>query len=190
MEEKLNENENVNDNKEQQEEQPKGRFYTDEEIEALKQRIGDQRVTQAMKSLEKKQREAKKLQNMSDDERYAYELDQRAQELQEREDKLVLAENRSTCLDILIKKGLDTSLVDFVVSPTAAEMDAKIKTLEKAFKASVKAEVEKRLAGSAPKKNLTADDSLTKKDLLKMSVRDLQIFKNTNPEEYARLMRG
>ena len=69
-------------------------------------------------------------------------------------------------------------------------MAGNIKALEKAFKASVKREVEARLAGSSPKKNLAENDQLTKKDLLKMTARDLQLFKNQNPDVFAQLMKG
>ena len=188
MEEKLSENiEETNENS-QGENEPKGRFYTDEEIEMIKQKVGDQRVSQAMKSLEKKQRESNKLKNMTEEERYSYELEQKERDLEERENKLILAENRTACMDILAKKGLDMSLVDFVVAPTADEMDEKIKVLEKAFKASVKKEVEKRLVSSTPKMNLPDKDNMTKADLSKMSVRELQLFKNAQPQLYSELM--
>lgn len=186
QEENLNNiNEETEDDTQQEQ---KGRFYTDEEIESLKQRVGDQRVSQAMKTLERRQRETNKLKNMTADERFQYELDQKERELEERENKLVLAENKNTCIGILNEKGLDISLVDFVVAPTADEMNANIKKLEKAFKASVKAEVEKRLAGSSPKKNFADSDALTKKDLMKMSLSELQSFKNLNPQQYNEIM--
>ena len=161
---------------------------TKAELDALLQKTGDQRVTQAMKTLEKRQRESNKLKNMTDAEKYEYELTQREAELEERENKLILAENKATCLSILLDKGLDPSLVDFVVDVDADSMAGKIKLLEKAFKASVKREVETRLAGTAPKKNLADNSQLTKKDLLKMNVRDLQMFKNQNPQTYNELM--
>ena len=161
---------------------------TKAELDALLQKEGDRRVSGAMKTLEKRQREANKLKGMSDAEKYEYELNQREQELEERENKLILAENKAACLSVLVDKGLDASLVDFVVDVDADAMNAKIKALEKAFKASVKREVETRLAGSTPKKNLADSDTMTRKDLLKMNVRDLQMFKNQNPETFAQLM--
>lgn len=165
-----------------------GKFYTDEEIAMIEQKAGDKRISQFQKTMEKRQREANKLKNMSETERYEYELSEKERELEERENKLVLSENKAACTSILIQKGLDASLVDFVVDVDAETMNSKIKALEKAFKASVKAEVEKRLAGTTPKKNLAEPEGMTKKDLMKMNVRDLQTFKNQNPETFAQIM--
>ena len=182
MEEKLNEN---NGSTEQVE---TAKTYTQEEVDALLQKEGDRRISQYQKTLEKRQREANKLKNMSDTERYEYELSEKERELEERETKLILAENKAACTSILVQKGLDASLVDFVVDVDADTMNNKIKALEKAFKASVKSEVEKRLAGNIPKKNLAEPDGMTKKELMSMNVRDLQMFKTQNPDVYRQIM--
>lgn len=187
MNEELNTNTETNDSGSEDKEQ-KGRFYTDEEIAMLEQKAGDRRVSQFQKTMEKRNREANKLKNMSEAERAEYELSERERQLEERETKLILAENKSACVDVLISKGLDPALVDFVVDTEADAMDTKIKLLEKAFKKSVKAEVEKRLAGSSPKMNLPPDNAITKKDLLKMNIRELQQFKNQQPQLYRDLM--
>lgn len=162
--------------------------YTQEEVDALLQKEGDRRISQYQKTLEKRQREANKLKNMSESERAEYELAERERQLEERETKLILAENKAACTSILVQKGLDASLVDFVVDVDADSMNTKIKALEKAFKASVKAEVERRLQGTSPKKNLAEPEGMTKKDLMSMNVRDLQMFKNQNPETFAQIM--
>ena len=186
----MEENQNVNPevNEEDGGEKKAGRFITDDELSLLLQKEGDKRVSQFQKTLEKRQRESNRLKNMTDSEKYEYELSEREKELEERETKLILAENKTTCSSILLDKGLDVSLVDFVVDTSADEMDRKIKLLEKAFKKSVKAEVEKRLAGNTPKMNLPPDGTMTKADLMKMSVRELQLFKNQQPQMYAELM--
>lgn len=190
MAENLENTQGQNNESGTEEKEQNGKFYTEEEIQMLLQKEGDRRVSQLQKTLEKRQREANKLKNMSDTERTEYELNQRELELEERENKLILAENKAACLSVLVDKGLDASLVDFVVDTDADTMNDKIKKLEKAFKKSVKDEVEKRLAGSAPKKNLGTDETMKKADLLKMSARDLQIFKTQNPDEYRRIMKG
>lgn len=162
--------------------------YTQEEVDALLQKEGDRRISQYQKTLEKRQREANRLSKMSDSERAEYELSERERQLEERENRLILSENRAACTNILLQKGLDVSLVDFVVAADAETMNDNIKRLEKAFKASVKAEVEKRLSGTTPKKNLASDETMTKKDLMKMNVRELQMFKNQNPEIFTQIM--
>ena len=166
----------------------KTKTYTQEEVDELLQKEGDRRISQYQKTLEKRQREANKLSRMSESERAEYELSERERQLEERENKLILAENKTACTNILLQKGLDVSLVDFVVAADADTMNDNIKRLEKAFKASVKAEVEKRLQGTSPKKNLAEPEGMTKSDLMKMNVRDLQMFKNQNPEIFQQIM--
>ena len=162
--------------------------FTKSELDALLQKEGDKRVTQAMKTQEGKIKEAEKLARMSAEEKYIYELEQREKAIEQKERELSLAENKAEAAKILADKGISAELVQFVVAEDADTMNANIKLLEKAFKASVKAEVEKRLAGTTPKKNLAEPEGMTKKDLMKMNVRDLQAFKNQNPETFAQIM--
>ena len=162
--------------------------FTQAELDALLQKEGDRRVSQALKKQEGKVKEAQKLAKMTTEEQYQYQLEQREKAIEEKERQLALAENKAEASKILADKGLDIALVDFVVAEDAETMSANIKALEKAFKASVKREVEARLAGSTPKKNFAENEQMTKKDLMKMSVRDLQLFKNQNPDVFAQLM--
>ena len=53
-------------------------------------------------------------------------------------------------------EGYTDVLVDFVVAEDAETMNSNIRLLEKAFKDSVKREVEKRLGSSAPKKLISS----------------------------------
>jgi len=62
-----------------------------------------------------------------------------------------------------------------------------IKVLEAEFKASVKAEVEKRLATSTPRKNLPTDQTITKEMFNKMKLTEqAELYKN-NPDLYKAL---
>ena len=162
--------------------------FTQAELDALLQKEGDRRVSQAMKKQEGKLKEAQKLAKMSAEEKYVYELEQREKAIEEKERQLSLAENKAEAAKILADKGISAELVSFVVTDDAETMNANIKLLEREFKKSVKAEVEKRLAGASPKKNLAEPEGMTKKDLMKMNVRDLQAFKNQNPETFAQIM--
>lgn len=65
-------------------------------------------------------------------------------------------------------------------------MQKKIAILEKAFKASVKAEVEKRIGSTTPKKAMD-DDTITKEDFRKLSLAQQQELFNTNPTLYKTL---
>ena len=160
--------------------------YSQEEVDALLQAETDRRVTAALKKAEKKNaeklKEAQKLAQMSEAEKFEYELSQREKAIAEKERELALAENKAEASKILADKGISLQLVDFVVAETAEDMKANIDLLDSAFKASVKAEVEKRLASSAPKKSLPRSEAITKEDFLKMSYSELLELKQNNPE--------
>ena len=162
--------------------------YTQEEVDALLQREADRRVTAALKKQESKTREAEKLAKMNDEQKFQYELEQREKAIAEKERALALAENKNIASKILAEKGISLQLVDFVVADDAETMDANIKILDKAFKASVKAEVEKRLGSSAPKKNLPPDEAITRDTFRKMSLREQQQLANENPTLYHSLI--
>ena len=167
-----------------EETEQKGKYYTDEEIALIEQRAGDKRITQFQKTLEKKQREAEKLRNMNEEDKKNYELEQRELAIEEKEKQLAILENKQEGLSILLEKGLDPKLIDFVLVEDAEEMYKKIGSLEKAMKASVKAEVEKRIGGSSPKKAEVDSNNLTKDQFNKLSLAELQQLKNENPELY------
>lgn len=160
--------------------------YTQEEVEALLQSEADRRVTAALKKAEMKNqakiKEAEKLAQMNEQEKYAYQLEQREAAIAEKERELALLENKNEASKILAEKGISLALVDFIVADDAETMKANIDTLDKAFKASVKAEVEKRLASSAPKKNFVDTDAMTKERFNKMSVREQQELLRNNPD--------
>lgn len=167
------------------------KLFTQEEVDALLQREGDKRVTEALKKAERKNaervKEAQKLAQMNESEKYQYELEQREKAIEEKEKALALAENKNEASKILADKGLSLSLVDFVVAEDAETMNDRIKVLDKAFKESVKREVEKRLGSSAPKKNLPPDETITKEQAKKMTIIQRQNLLNSNPDLYKTL---
>lgn len=167
------------------------RTYTQEEVDRLLQSESDRRVSEALKKADKKKqeavKEAQKLAAMNEQEKYEYQLKQREEAIIAKEKALALAENKNEAGKILSEKGLSLSLVDFVVAEDADTMKANIDLLEKAFKASVKAEVEKRMGGNAPKKTVS-DETLTKEKVKKMSLGDLNKLYNENPELYRKMM--
>lgn len=164
--------------------------YTQEEVDALLQREGDRRVSDALKKAERKTaervKEAQKLAQMNEQDKFVYELEQREKAIAEKEKALALAENKNEASKILAEKGLSLSLVDFVVAEDAETMSANISLLDKAFKASVKAEVEKRLGSSAPKKNTPAE-GMTIEQARKLSVSELNQLAIDNPDIFNQL---
>lgn len=165
--------------------------YTQEEVDKMLQSEVDRRITSALKKQAKnneaKIKEAQKLAQMNESEKFQYELEQREKAIAEKEKALALAENKNTASQILADKGLSLSLVDFVIAEDAETMNSNIRLLEKAFKDSVKREVEKRLGSSAPKKNLPPDETITKEQAKKMGIRDRQQLLMNNPELYNQL---
>lgn len=184
MAEELNNNENINTDE-------GTTTYTQEQVDELLQKETDRRVTAALKKAEQKNaqklREAEKLAQMNEADKYKYELEQREQAIAEKEKQLALAENKAIAGQILSEKGLSLDLIDFVVAEDADSMDSNIKRLEKAFRASVKAEVEKRIGSTVPKQSVIDTDVLTKEQFNKLSlVEQNRIFRD-NPELYRQM---
>lgn len=165
--------------------------YTEAELQEAIQREADRRVTQALQKQQKKNEakiaEAQKLASMNEAEKYEYQLKQREEAIAAKEKELALAENKNEAGKILQERGISLALVDFVVAEDAETMKDNIDLLDKAFKASVKAEVEKRMTSATPKKNLPMDKAVTKEDLAKMSIAQLSEFKRNNPDAYSQL---
>lgn len=178
--------ENTNIGAEQNSE-PTPKTYTEEEVQALLQKEGDRRVTEALKKAERKQseraREAEKLARMNAQEKYEYELEQRERALAEKERAFALERNKNIASQILSDKDIDVSLADFVVAEDAETMDENIKKLAKGIAKSV----EKRLAGKSPIKAPEQAEGVTKEMFDKMSLADRQHLFDTDRELYNKL---
>lgn len=189
MNNSTNTNVNVNTDAQVQSDTPK--TYSQEQFDKALQSEVDKRVTQAMQTAQKKAdarvKEAQKLAAMNEQQRYEYELETREKAIAEKEKALALAQNKATAASCLADRGISAKLVDLVVAEDADTMMNNIKVLEAEFKASVKAEVEKRLATSTPKKNLPTDTTITKEMFNKMKLTEQAQLYNSNPELYKTL---
>ena len=165
--------------------------YTAEEVNKMIEEGRKQALEEANKKAEErfqnKMKESEKLAKMNEEEKLRYQLEQREKAIEEKEKALALAENKNEASKILAEKGLSLSLVDFVVAEDAETMNTNISLLDKAFKQSVKAEVEKRLGSSTPKKNLPPDQAITKDVFKKMSLREQAELSRNNPDLYKSL---
>lgn len=165
--------------------------YTQAEVDEMLQKEADRRVSAALQKQEKKNaekmREAQKLAQMNEAEKFQYELEQREKAIVEKEKALALAENKNEASKILAEKGISLALVDFVVAEDAETMNANISLLVKAFNQSVKTEVEKRLGSSTPKKNLPPDEAITKEAFKNMNALERNELAKVNPELYKSL---
>ena len=167
--------------------EPTPKTYTQEEVDAMLQKEGDRRVTEALKKQERKQqdreKEAAKLARMNATEKYEYELEQREKAIAEKERALTLAENKNEASRILAEKDIDLALVDFVVAEDADTMHENIKKIEKAIKASVA----KRLAGKSPVKAPEANETITRERFAKMTLAEQNQLYLDDPELYQKL---
>lgn len=167
------------------------KIYSAEEVNKMIEEGRKQALEEANKKAEErfqnKMKESEKLAKMNEEEKLRYQLEQREKAITEKEKALALAENKNEASKILAEKGLSLSLVDFVVAEDAETMNNNISLLDKAFKQSVKAEVEKRLGSSTPKKNLPPDQAITKDVFKKMSLREQSELSKNNPDLYKSL---
>lgn len=162
--------------------------YTQEEVMALLQSETDKRVTAALKTQQKKYEKQLSLSKLDGDERAKAEKDNRIAELEEQLAAFHIERNKSELKSVLSSRGLSAEFADIVtISDDIEASQANIDKLDKLFKAAVKAEVEKRLAGNAPKGNGGAPAEITKEAAKKMSVAELQQLRKNNPELYKNL---
>lgn len=160
--------------------------YTSEEVMALLQSEADKRVSAALKKQAQKYEKQLSLSKLDGSEREKAEKDNRIAELEEQLAAFQVEKNKSELKSVLASRGLSAEFADvIVINDNLEESQANIDKLDKLFKAAVKAEIEKRLAGNAPKGNgSSAAAELTKETVSKMSLAELQQLKATQPEVY------
>ena len=182
-----NENINVNETGENQEQQ-EVKTYTQEEVLALLQSETDKRVSQALKTQQKKYEKQLSLSKLDGDERAKAEKDNRIAELEEQLAQFQIERNKSELKSVLSSRGLSAEFADIIaINDDIEASQANIDKLDKLFKAAVKAEIEKRLAGTAPKGNSGASAEITKETAKKMSMAELTELERTNPELFNKL---
>lgn len=163
------------------------KVYTQEEVLQLIQSESDKRVSQALKTQQKKYEKQLSLSKLDGDERAKAEKDNRIAELEEQLAQFQIEKNRSELKSVLSSRGLSAEFADIiVVSDDIEASQANIDKLDKLFKESVKAEVEKRLKGATPKGNANGGvtNTLTKENAKKMGLAEMSKLKETNPELY------
>jgi hypothetical protein len=162
--------------------------YTQEEVFKLLQSETDKRVNQALATQQKKYEKQLSLSKLDGDERAKAEKDNRIAELEEQLAMFTIERNKSELKSVLSSRGLSAEFADIInISDDIETSQANIDKLDKLFKAAVKAEVEKRLAGSTPKGNGAAPAELTKESAKKMSMAEMAALKESNPELYNKL---
>lgn len=179
---------NVNETVENTE-QEEIKTYTQEEVLKLLQSETDKRVSQALKTQQKKYEKQMSLSKLDGDERAKAEKDNRIAELEEQLAAFQIEKNRSELKSVLSTRGLSAEFADIIaINDDIEASQANIDKLDKLFKAAVKAEVEKRLAGNAPKGNGgTSNNEITKESAKRMTMAQLNELANTQPELFSKL---
>ncbi len=161
--------------------------YTQEEVMALLQSETDKRVTAALKTQQKKYEKQLSLSKLDGDERAKAEKDNRIAELEEQLAQFHIERNRSELKSVLSSRGLSAEFADIInISDDIEASQANIDKLDKLFKAAVKAEVEKRLAGNTPKGNGGGVPAAIT-SLKGLSVAQIQRLEQEQPELFKQL---
>lgn len=162
--------------------------YTQEEVLALLQSEADKRVTAALKKQQAKFEKQLSLSKLDTHDREKAEKDDRIAELEEQLALFHVERNKSELKTVLSSRGLSAEFADIITIGDDLELaQANIDKLDKLFKAAVKAEVEKRLAGNAPKGNGNGSASVTKEAAKNMTMAQLNELAQTNPELFNQL---
>ena len=113
---------------------------------------------------EARENEAKKLAKMNADEKQKYQLDQREQELADREKAIARKELTAEAKAMLSERDLPVDLVNVVDLTSAETVSESITSIQKAWEESVQKGVSERMKGSAPIKNAqTVQQEVTEK---------------------------
>lgn len=184
------ENENLNTSVEGAEgAQEETKTYTQEEVLALLQSESDKRVTAALKKQQAKYEKQLSLSKLDGAERERAEDKNRIAELEQMLAEMNTERNKSELKSVLSNRGLSAEFADIIlISDDIEASQANIDKLDKLFKAAVKAEVEKRLAGNAPKGNGSTAANITKEGFRKMGLAEQARLAKENPELYKQLI--
>lgn len=167
---------------EEQENNPAAKTYTAEEVQKLLQAEADRRVNQALAKQKKDYEKKLSLSSLDEQQRKEKEAQMRIEELQEQLASFQIEKNRSELKSVLSSRGLSAEFADIInVGEDIEQAQANIDALDRLFKASVKAEVEKRLAGRTPKGNDSNPAEITKETARKMSMAELSRLEKDNP---------
>lgn len=168
--------------------QEENKTYTQEEVLKLIQSESDKRVSAALKTAEKKWQKQISLSQLDDEARAKAEKDDRIAELEEQLAKYQIEANKSELKSVLSSRGLSAQFADIIsIGDDIEQAQANIDTLDKLFKAAVKAEVEKRLANNSPKGNGGSSSEITKESAKKMSMAELDKLADEQPELFSKL---
>lgn len=137
---------------------------------------------------EAKENEAKKLAKMNADEKQKYQLDQREQELANREKAIARKELTAEAKAMLSERDLPVELVNVVDLTSAETVSESIAVLQKSWEQAVQKGVQEKLKGKAPINHApTVNDELTVEEFRAMGYKSRNELFLKNPELYKKL---
>ena len=185
MDENMNNNTSVNESENNQQEENK--MYTQDEVMKLIQAEADRRTNQALAKQKKEYEKKLSLSSLDEQQRKDAEAQMKIEELQNQLAQFQIEKNRSELKSVLSSRGLSAEFADIInISDDLEASQANIDKRDKLFKAAVKAEVEKRLAGNSPKGN-TSTTEITKETAKKMTMAELNELAEKQPSVFEKL---
>lgn len=167
--------------------EPEAKTYTQEEVLRLLQSESDKRVNQALAKQKKEYEKKLSLTSLDEQQRKDAEAQMRIEELQSQLAQFQIEKNKSELKSVLSSRGLSAEFADIIsIGEDITEAQTNIDTLDRLFKAAVKAEVEKRLAGNTPKGNSSSTGEITKDTVKKMSMAELNKLAIEQPEIFSK----
>lgn len=162
--------------------------YTAEEVAKLVQAESDRRTNQALAKQKKEYEKKMSLSNLDEQQREKAESQMRIAELEEQLAKFEIERNKSELKSVLSSRGLSAEFADIInITDDIEASQANIDKLDKLFKAAVKAEVERRLAGNAPRGNGANAAEITKETAKKMSIAEMNALAKSDPGLFEKL---
>lgn len=162
--------------------------FTYDEVMALIQSESDKRTNQALAKQKKQYEKQLSLSKLDGDEREKAEKDNKIAELEQMIAEMNIERNKSELKSVLASRGLSAEFCDILqITDDIEASQQNIDKLDKLFRAAVRAEVEKRLAGNAPKGNGGPTTEYTKETAKNMSVAEMNALAKSNPEAFAKL---
>lgn len=164
--------------------------YTKEEVDDLLQREVDRRINSAYKKWTQQSKKeienARKLAELDEQERAAFELKTAKEELEKLKKEKAMAENTQATLRVLAKRNLPSELLDYVLTEDEESTLEKIVDIEKILKKWVDAEVTKRIPTQGTPKSGT---SISKdiKSLASLKLSEINQLKQSDPELFNKL---
>lgn len=165
--------------------------FTDAQRDLINKMIqsqSDRRTNQALAKQKKEYEKKLSLSKLDDAERERAEKDDEIATLKQQLADFQIEKNRSELKSVLASRGLSAEFADIIsINDDIEASQANIDKLDRLFKAAVKAEVEKRLAGTTPKGNGSSTVEYTKDSAKKMSMAEMEKLAEANPELFSKL---